>query len=202
MSFVPCAIFTPLALFAALHAAGSQSSITAEALRMRLTAFAHDSMMGRAAGTKGDFMASAYVEHEFREMGLKPAGENGTFFQTVPLVRESVDTGAVLFAGDTRLTVLTDFLLAFWLEATVGKLDNVGTVFGGDVADSSTWISSAQAQGRVVVFRVPAPTSGQRLPGALLGNQRFAGAVAIAVAQLQGLPPAVLISATKGRIRL
>ena len=190
------------ALFAAPHAARAQASITAEALRTRLTAFAHDSMMGRAAGTKGDFMASAYVEHEFRGMGLKPAGEGGTFFQTVPLVREYVDTGSVLFAGDTRLAVLKDFLPAFWLEATVGKLDKVPTVFGGDVTDSTTWISSAQAQGKIIVFRVPVAASGQRLPGGLLANPRFAGAVAIAVVQLQGLPPALLASATRGRIRL
>ena len=163
------------------HFVESQSSITAEALRTRLTAFAHDSMMGRAAGTKGDYMASAYVEHEFRTLGLLPGGENGTFFQTVPLVRESVDTGSVLFASDAKLRAVTDFLPAFWLESTLGTLDNVPTVFGGTVADSSTWITASQARGKIVVFR-PAP-GGPRPIGRMLANPRFAEAVAIIVVQ-------------------
>jgi len=58
-------------------------SITARDLERRLTAFAHDSMMGREAGTVWNAKATDYVAAQFRALGLRPAGENGGFFQVV-----------------------------------------------------------------------------------------------------------------------
>jgi len=60
-------------------------------LETRLTAFAHDSMMGREAGTIWNTKATDYVATEFRKLGLEPGGENGSFFQVVPnvFVRDS-----------------------------------------------------------------------------------------------------------------
>jgi hypothetical protein len=65
----------------------TSAAISVEDLRMRLFAFAGDSMMGREAGTIWNERASGYVASEFRRLGLQPAGENGTFFQTVPNIR-------------------------------------------------------------------------------------------------------------------
>ena len=56
-------------------------------LRVRLTAFAHDSMMGREAGTIWDTRATDWVAEQFRRYGLQPAGENGGYFQEVPDIR-------------------------------------------------------------------------------------------------------------------
>ena len=50
-------------------------SITATDLRTRLYIYADDSMMGRRVGTKGNLMATRYIESEVRRMGLEPAGE-------------------------------------------------------------------------------------------------------------------------------
>jgi hypothetical protein len=60
------------------------AAISAGDLRARLTAFAADSMMGREAGTIWDTKATDYVAAQFRDLGLTPAGENGTYFQTIP----------------------------------------------------------------------------------------------------------------------
>ncbi|HEV8497682.1 MAG TPA: M28 family peptidase [Gemmatimonadaceae bacterium] len=59
-------------------------AITTRDLEIRLTAFAHDSMMGREAGTVWNTKATDYVAAEFRKLGLEPAGEGGSYFQTVP----------------------------------------------------------------------------------------------------------------------
>ena len=56
-------------------------------METRLTAFAHDSMMGREAGTLWNAKATDYVAAEFRKLGLEPAGESGSYFQSVPNVR-------------------------------------------------------------------------------------------------------------------
>jgi Zn-dependent M28 family amino/carboxypeptidase len=48
---------------------------------------ADDAMEGRETGTRGYDMASAYVAGRFGEVGLEPAGDDGTFFQRVPLLK-------------------------------------------------------------------------------------------------------------------
>jgi hypothetical protein len=66
---------------------GTSSAITARDLQIRLTAFAHDTSMGREAGTIWNTKATDWVAAQFRELGLQPAGEGGTYFQTVPNIR-------------------------------------------------------------------------------------------------------------------
>ncbi|MGH7617510.1 MAG: M28 family peptidase [Gemmatimonadaceae bacterium] len=70
------------------------AAISASDLRARLTAFAADSMMGREAGTIWNAKAAEYVASQFAKLGLRPAGENGTFFQVVPNIRAR-ETGAL-----------------------------------------------------------------------------------------------------------
>jgi hypothetical protein len=65
----------------------TSGSINAHDLELRLTAFAHDTMMGREAGTIWNEKATAYVAAQFAKYGLKPAGDNGTWFQIVPDIR-------------------------------------------------------------------------------------------------------------------
>ncbi|MCA1714512.1 MAG: aminopeptidase, partial [Gammaproteobacteria bacterium] len=48
---------------------------------------ADDRMEGRETGTRGYALASAYVAQRYEQIGLHPAGDNGTFFQQVPLLK-------------------------------------------------------------------------------------------------------------------
>jgi len=61
----------------------TSSAINAADLRTRLYVYADDSMMGREAGTPGNAKATAYLAAEAARIGLEPAGENGTYFQTI-----------------------------------------------------------------------------------------------------------------------
>ncbi|HET7372870.1 MAG TPA: M28 family peptidase [Gemmatimonadaceae bacterium] len=63
-----------------------RAAVSQEALRTGLGAFAHDSMMGREAGTLWNEKASDYVASQFRAAGVEPGGEGGTYFQTVPRI--------------------------------------------------------------------------------------------------------------------
>ncbi len=47
---------------------------------------ADDLLEGRAAGTRGYDLASLYVANRYRAIGLAPAGDDGTYFQKVPLL--------------------------------------------------------------------------------------------------------------------
>lgn len=60
-------------------------------------ALADDRMEGRETGTRGYDLAAAYVEKRFRELGLQPAGDDGTYFQRVPLIKATREAdGAAL----------------------------------------------------------------------------------------------------------
>ena len=48
---------------------------------------ADDALEGRETGTPGFDLAADHVARRYRELGLEPAGDNGTYFQRVPLLR-------------------------------------------------------------------------------------------------------------------
>jgi hypothetical protein len=52
----------------------------------------NDSMEGRDTGTEAYERAAKYVANQFKAAGLKPAGDNGTFFQRVPMHQIDLDT--------------------------------------------------------------------------------------------------------------
>src|SRR5919109_4384989 len=56
--------------------------ISAEDFRQHITYLASEQMEGRFAGTEGERRATAYVAAMFHAMGLAPAGDHATFFQS------------------------------------------------------------------------------------------------------------------------
>src|SRR5215471_612501 len=48
-------------------------------------ALGNDGLQGRDTGSEGYRKAAAYVVEQFQRAGLKPAGDNGGWYQTVPL---------------------------------------------------------------------------------------------------------------------
>ena len=52
-------------------------------IRAHMAYLASDELEGREAGTAGYDKAAAYVASEFEKLGLAPAGDDGTYFQTV-----------------------------------------------------------------------------------------------------------------------
>ena len=55
--------------------------ISANDLRLHVTALASEAMDGRLTGTEGERRATDYVAAVFAALGLAPAGDKGTFFQ-------------------------------------------------------------------------------------------------------------------------
>jgi Zn-dependent M28 family amino/carboxypeptidase len=60
--------------------------IDPEHIRANVRFLSHDLLEGRGTGQRGGDIAAEYIATQFWLDGLKPAGENGTFFQTVPMV--------------------------------------------------------------------------------------------------------------------
>src|SRR5262245_57869886 len=132
--------------------AATSTDITAKDLRVRLFLLADDSMGGREPGSIGNFKAAEYIASEFKRLGLKPGGEGGTYFQQVPFVREQLDDQATLEGNGVKMLAGRDFIPATWIPSRSGPLAGAGTIYGGNAADSTTWIDSSTAAGHLVVL--------------------------------------------------
>ncbi len=64
---------------------GGAESITAADVARRVQLIAHDSLGGRATPSHGLDAVAAYVAAEFRRLGLRPAGDSGSYLQRYPL---------------------------------------------------------------------------------------------------------------------
>ncbi len=60
--------------------------IEADKIRDAVKYLSSDELEGRGTGQKGGDVAADYIAAQFKSYGLKPAGDNGTFFQNVPMV--------------------------------------------------------------------------------------------------------------------
>ena len=67
-------------------------AFSANAMRAHDRFLASDMLEGRGPGTRGDDLAMQYIAAQFEAVGLKPAGDHGSFFQKVPLIGISTDT--------------------------------------------------------------------------------------------------------------
>lgn len=137
--------------------------ITPGDLMTRLYKFADDSMMGRQVGTIYNDMGTAYIESEVRRLGLQPAGDNGGYFQKLPLFTRQLDSASVVMADGKRFLAGTDFV------ATAGgpfaNVRDAQVVYVGATLDTGAVLSEDEARGKVLVF-VP----GSLPPGTIVGE--------------------------------
>ena len=59
---------------------------TADGIMQHIKALSADDFQGRLPGTPGEDKTVAYLESEFKKIGLKPGNTDGTYVQKVPLV--------------------------------------------------------------------------------------------------------------------
>src|SRR5271155_2243335 len=81
----------PGAAFAAME------TINPEHIRWHVRFLSHDLLEGRGTGQRGGDIAAEYIATQFALDGLKPAGDNGTYMQKVPMV-------GVTLAPETRFS--------------------------------------------------------------------------------------------------
>jgi Zn-dependent M28 family amino/carboxypeptidase len=67
-------------------AIAAMQKIDPERIRAHVRFLADDLLEGRGTGQRGGDIAAEYMATQFALYGLKPAGENGTYMQKVPLV--------------------------------------------------------------------------------------------------------------------
>jgi Zn-dependent M28 family amino/carboxypeptidase len=86
----------------------AESEISAPSLVSHLRFLSSDLLEGRAPATRGGQLAAEYLATEMAALGLQPAGDNGTFFQQVPIVEATVDRAFTLSVPGASYRYLQD----------------------------------------------------------------------------------------------
>ncbi len=85
-----------LAVLVNLSLGESATPISADRIKADVKVLSSDEFLGRGPGEEGDAKATAYLAAAFEKAGLEPGGEDGGWFQKVPLVRLDRQPGAHL----------------------------------------------------------------------------------------------------------
>jgi|CXWL01.1.fsa_nt_gi hypothetical protein len=153
----------------------TSTAITAGDLMTRLYIYADDSMNGRLVGSPDNIRATAYIEREVRKLGLVPAGDNGSYFQYLPLYARKLAPASVFTAGMTKLVAGSDF------TATTAATRAGTVIYGGVMGDTVGQLSPDVVAGKIVVLK--------SAPGFAQPNMTvYGGAVAIVVVAADKLP--------------
>lgn len=153
--------------------------ITEADLRERLYKIADDSMGGRATGSPGHIKTTDYLAAEMRRLGLRPAGDNGTYFQNVPFVKRTTTSNEISVNG-APITLGTDFI-SIPESSARGEYSDVDVVYGGVIDDSTSWITADQAAGKFVVLRLSSLQVLREGVPSIENSNRFDNAIAVGI---------------------
>ncbi len=160
-SRLPVVLFTALAATTLPNALAAQSAakpgevpaamalIKEADLKRDLYAMAGDAMRGREAGTPDEMRASIWVAEQLRAIGVKPIGDDGSYFQWFNMVRTRVSTVSTRASlGTNALEVWKDFIPLGGSSA--------------DVAGTVVWVANSadttiDVRGKVVATPIVAP---------------------------------------------
>ena len=79
-----------------------ESQLTKAELEGHLRFIASDELQGRKTGSPGNLVAARYIAEQFRMLGLKPAAEGNSYYQTVALQRtQPTASGNIRFGADS-----------------------------------------------------------------------------------------------------
>ena len=122
------------------------SLIRQEDLKKDLYALADGHFKGRSAGTVDELKSAAWLAEQYKTIGLKPAGDDGTYFQYFSLWRNVMSATSTIQINNTPLTL--------WKDVSVSQMANVSlnapVVYLGDAATIDT--STADVKGKVVAM--------------------------------------------------
>ncbi len=115
-------------------------SVTPDELKEHVRYLTSDSLQGRKTGTPGNVAAAAYLADRFKEYGLMPAGDHGTYLQKFPFVsgaKPGAKNSLTIESGGTSKAFILDQsfrTLAFSSDTSV----SAGMVFAGyGITDTS-----------------------------------------------------------------
>ncbi|MEP6507254.1 MAG: M20/M25/M40 family metallo-hydrolase [Gemmatimonadales bacterium] len=149
------------------------AAITPGDLMSRLYVFADDSMLGRQVGFDGNLKGTQYIADQAKRIGLIPAGDNGTYFQDLPVYSRVLDRASTITAGNTTLVAGRDFVASGTpISATGGQV-----IFGGVEYDTLSLLDSSLVAGKILVLTPNESNVSFRAFAQTPGYQRYRSSV-------------------------
>jgi Zn-dependent M28 family amino/carboxypeptidase len=159
----------PVPKVAALPPAGEQAmaAINPENIRWHTKFLADDLLEGRGTGQRGGDIAAEYIATQFALYGLKPAGDNGSYMQKVPMMGISTlpdSTYSLVPAKGEAITLRNqdDIVAMDETGATSTSIDAPIVWIGyGIDASEFNWndYKDADVKGKVLLMMVNEPPS-------------------------------------------
>ena len=152
--------------------------IRPEGIRAQMGFLADDLLEGRGTGTRGYQLAATYVRSQFEEMGLKPAGDNGTYFQNIRFrkieLQRNLSSMKVKVDGSKKtLTMDVDFLMRGDPNSQDSTAD-APLVFAGYGVTAPDFnyddYANVDVKGKIVLIFYGAPPRFPSAPGAHYSN--------------------------------
>ncbi len=140
---------SPLAAQKSSEIPKAYSAIREADLKHDVTEMAGPSMRGREGGTVDELRASMWLADQYRAIGLKPMGEDGTYFQWFDMTRTRVSIAASRASIDGRAMDLFQNFIPLGVVPAEAK----GAVLW--VADAND--TTANVSGRIVATPLLAP---------------------------------------------
>jgi Zn-dependent M28 family amino/carboxypeptidase len=165
----PAKSMSPAPRVAGLPAAAEQAmaAVDPEKIRAHVKFLASDLLEGRGTGARGGDIAAEYIATQFALYGLKPAGDNGTYMQKVPMVGIATQDDSTFSlvpdkGAPINLSNRTDIVAMDETTKTEGEIDApiVWIGFGID-APKYNWndYKDVDVKGKVLLMMVNQPPS-------------------------------------------
>ncbi len=136
-------------------------------LQAHIEFLADDYLLGRDTGSEQYEIAARYVASHFQQFDMKPAGDNDSWFQSVPFVRSSLDKSSISFqihskAETLSLTYPNEFLIGANPNSTedkvTSKLAFVGYGINSPALNHNDY-ANIDVKGKIVVMLSGKPKS-------------------------------------------
>ncbi len=146
----------------------AEASIDAEKIRAHVRFLADDLLEGRGPGLRGSELAAKYIATQFALDGLKPGGDNGTYFQQVKFVGMNALPAKTRMeivpakGGAIALTYGDDYTVSNRRLTAVAEIDAPMVFVGyGVTAPEFGWndFAGVDVKGKVIVCIVGDPPS-------------------------------------------
>jgi Zn-dependent M28 family amino/carboxypeptidase len=172
-SFIACNQTRVTEAPAPAPAGPAENEIQEAALVKHVQTLSSDEMEGRAPSTPGGQRAADYIAEQLKSMGVAPAGDNGTYFQEVPIVESVVNRTFTLSVPGRTYRYLEDVVAFSGTEQARAHVQgDVVFVGHGIVAPEQKWddYAAANVRGKWVLIMVNDPPATPEEPDLFAGR--------------------------------
>ncbi len=154
-------------MLAAFTLAAQTTHVSGEKMRAHVKYLSSDELEGRGVGTKGGKLATSYIAAQLQTEGVQPGGENGSYFQRVPLVGSETQSDASLSvtgtsSGPMNFQFVKDFVGTAFSQKSTNEFDAEAVFVGhGISAPEYGWddYKGEDLKGKVLVYFTNEPPS-------------------------------------------